>query len=633
MNIINITEITKTYTERKLFDKASFYLQEKEKVGVIGINGTGKSTLLKIVAGIEEPDAGQVIRANHIVVRYLPQNPVFDPELSVIDTVIAQSCQNYVGDGTSAIKYEGNHADSWTLVSDAKSMMTKLGITNFEQKAGELSGGQRKRLALVAALLIPCDVLVLDEPTNHLDAAMAEWLEDYLKRWRGALIMVTHDRYFLDSVCNRIVEVDRGMIYSYDANYSGYLELKAEREEMQQVSERKRQAILRKELEWIRKGAKARTTKQKGRIQRYEKLKDQTAPEADGSVEMSSISSRMGKTTIELDNISKSYDGKVLISDFTYIFLKNDRIGFVGANGSGKTTLMKIIDGRLCPDSGNVTVGQTIKIGYYTQEIENSKDAGIAYMDPDEKVIDYIKNTAEFVRTKDGLVSASNMLERFLFPSSQQYSPIGKLSGGEKRRLNLLRVLMEAPNVLILDEPTNDLDIRTLTILEDYLDTYDGIVITVSHDRYFLDRVVSRIFAFEENGQIRQYEGGYTDYENRLLEEGRTPAGQIMDTQSEVDVADTAKNTAANSKDTWKSERKLKFSYKEQKEYETIEDDIAALEEKITDLENQTLKFSSDFVKLNEITKEKEETERLLEEKMERWEYLEDLAQRIEAEK
>ena len=633
MNIINITEITKTYTERKLFDKASFYLQEKEKVGVIGINGTGKSTLLKIVAGIEEPDAGQVIRANHIVVRYLPQNPVFDPELSVIDTVIAQSCQNYVGDGTSAIKYEGNHADSWTLVSDAKSMMTKLGITNFEQKAGELSGGQRKRLALVAALLIPCDVLVLDEPTNHLDAAMAEWLEDYLKRWRGALIMVTHDRYFLDSVCNRIVEVDRGMIYSYDANYSGYLELKAEREEMQQVSERKRQAILRKELEWIRKGAKARTTKQKGRIQRYEKLKDQTAPEADGSVEMSSISSRMGKTTIELDNISKSYDGKVLISDFTYIFLKNDRIGFVGANGSGKTTLMKIIDGRLCPDSGNVTVGQTIKIGYYTQEIENSKDAGIAYMDPDEKVIDYIKNTAEFVRTKDGLVSASNMLERFLFPSSQQYSPIGKLSGGEKRRLNLLRVLMEAPNVLILDEPTNDLDIRTLTILEDYLDTYDGIVITVSHDRYFLDRVVSRIFAFEENGQIRQYEGGYTDYENRLLEEGRTPAGQIMDTQYEVSGGDTVKNTAVNSKDTWKSERKLKFSYKEQKEYETIEDDIAALEEKITDLENQTLKFSSDFVKLNEITKEKEETERLLEEKMERWEYLEDLAQRIEAEK
>ena len=483
MNIISVTDITKTYTERKLFEKASFYLQEREKVGVIGINGTGKSTLLKIAAGIEEPDEGQVIRANHIVVRYLPQNPVFDPELSVIDTVLAQSSQNFVGGTSEQNQNAGNHAEHvehWNLESDAKAMMTKLGITDFEQKAGELSGGQRKRLALVAALLVPCDVLILDEPTNHLDSAMADWLEDFLKKWRGALIMVTHDRYFLDSVCNRIVEVDKGSIYSYDANYSGYLELKAEREEMQQASERKRQNILRKELEWIRRGAKARTTKQKGRIQRYEKLKDQDAPQTDGSVEISSISSRMGKTTVELSHISKSYDSRVLIRDFTYIFLKNDRIGFVGANGSGKTTLMKIIDQRIQPDEGTVTIGQTIKIGYYTQEIENTKDAGIAYMDPNEKVIDYIKNTAEFVRTKDGLVSASNMLERFLFPSSQQYSPIGKLSGGEKRRLNLLRVLMEAPNVLILDEPTNDLDIRTLTILEDYLDNYDGIAIKLS---------------------------------------------------------------------------------------------------------------------------------------------------------
>jgi ATP-binding cassette subfamily F protein uup len=497
--------------------------------------------------------------------------------------------------------------------------------------------------------LVPCDVLILDEPTNHLDSAMADWLEDYLKKWRGALIMVTHDRYFLDSVCNRIVEVDKGAIYSYDANYSGYLELKAEREEMQQASERKRQNILRKELEWIRRGAKARTTKQKGRIQRYEKLKDQAAPQTDGSVEISSISSRMGKTTVELSHISKSYDTKVLIRDFTYIFLKNDRIGFVGANGSGKTTLMKIIDQRIEPDEGTVTIGQTIKIGYYTQEIENTKDAGIAYMDPDEKVIDYIKNTAEFVRTKDGLVSASNMLERFLFPASQQYSPIGKLSGGEKRRLNLLRVLMEAPNVLILDEPTNDLDIRTLTILEDYLDNYDGIVITVSHDRYFLDRVVNRIFAFEENGKICQYEGGYTDYVNRLAEEGKVPAGHIFDAKNDNPVSsdttvssDTIAsfNTTAfsnagekakqpSSMDTWKKERKLKFSYKEQKEYETIEDDIAALEEKIEELDAQTLKFSSDFVKLNEITKEKEKTEQLLEEKMERWEYLEELAQKI----
>lgn len=631
MNIISVTDITKSYTERKLFDKASFYLQEREKVGIIGINGTGKSTLLKIAAGIEEPDEGEVIRANHVVVRYLPQNPVFDKELSVLETVLAQSRANYVGKMPEGKETDTHfeHADQWNLESDAKSMLTKLGITNFDQKTGELSGGQRKRLALVAALLVPCDVLVLDEPTNHLDSAMADWLEDCLKKWRGALIMVTHDRYFLDSVCNRIVEVDKGAIYSYNANYSGYLELKAEREEMQQASEKKRQNILRKELEWIRKGAKARTTKQKGRIQRYEKLKEEEAPQMDGSVEMSSISTRMGKTTVELLNISKSYESRTLISDFSYIFLKNDRIGFVGANGSGKTTLMKIIDGRIQPDAGTVTIGQTIKIGYYTQEIEDTKEAGIAYMDPKEKVIDYIKNTAEYVRTTDGLVSASNMLERFLFPASQQYNPIEKLSGGEKRRLNLLRVLMEAPNVLILDEPTNDLDIRTLTILEDYLDNYDGIVITVSHDRYFLDRVVKRIFAFEEDGKIRQYEGGYTDYVNRLEEEGRVPAGHILTAKDSSSLKENQAASKPNSMDTWKREKKLKFTYKEQKEYETIEDDIAALEQKLEDLDNEMALNATNAAKLRELVEEKEKTEQLLEEKMERWEYLEDLAQKI----
>lgn len=632
MNIISVAEITKSYTERKLFDKASFYLQEREKVGIIGINGTGKSTLLKIAAGIEEPDEGQVIKANHVVVRYLPQNPHFNPEMSVIDTVLSQCVQNFVGGASSESKNEGNPADNihhWNLESDAKAMMTKLGITDFEQKVGELSGGQKKRLALVAAILIPCDVLVLDEPTNHLDSAMADWLEDYLKKWRGALIMVTHDRYFLDSVCNRIVEVDKGNIYSYETNYSGYLELKAEREEMALASERKRQAILRKEIEWIKRGARARTTKQKGRIQRYEELKNQSGPEFDGSVEMSSISSRMGKTTVELDHISKGYENRKLIEDFSYIFLKNDRIGFIGPNGSGKTTLMKMIDGRIQPDSGTITIGQTIKIGYYTQEIETEKTAGIAYMDPEEKVINYIKNTAEYVRTKDGLVSASNMLEQFLFPASQQYSPIGKLSGGEKRRLNLLRVLMEAPNVLILDEPTNDLDTRTLAILEDYLDAYDGIVITVSHDRYFLDRVVRRMFAFEGEGKIRQYEGGYTDYVNRLAEEGRTPGG-FAETGDGNEVP-VQEKPAVDSTATWKHEKKLKFSYKEQKEYETIEEDIAALETKIEELDAQMLKFTSDFVKLNELTKEKEAAEAALEEKMERWEYLEDLAERIAA--
>lgn len=653
MNIINVENITKSYTERKLFDKASFYLQEGEKVGVIGINGTGKSTLLKMIAGLEEPEEGTVTKANHVVVRYLPQNPVFDPEMSVIDSVLTQCVQNFVGSTAGNIKNDGNHAgipmeEHWGLESDAKSMMTRLGIFDFEQKTGELSGGQRKRLALVAALLIPCDVLILDEPTNHLDSTMADWLEDYLKKWRGALVMITHDRYFLDSVCNRIVEVDKGEIYSYDTNYSGYLERKAEREDSAVASERKRQSILRKELEWVKRGARARTTKQKGRLQRYEELKNQSAPQIDGKVEMSSVYARMGRTTVELEHISKRYEDKVLIDDFSYIFLKGDRVGFVGANGSGKTTLMKMIAGRLEPDSGTVTIGQTIKLGYYTQEIETDKNAGVAYMDPDERVIDYIKNTAEYVRTTDGLVSASNMLERFLFPSSQQYSPIGKLSGGEKRRLNLLRVLMEAPNVLILDEPTNDLDTRTLAILEDYLDNYEGIVIVVSHDRYFLDRVVHRVFAFEGDGSIRQYEGGYTDYVNRLAEEGRTPgdsmtggmaggsnsgkqsaAGSSAGATAGETTADTQEKPDAMS--TWKSEKKLKFSYKEQREYETIEDDIAALETKLEQLDVDMAANATNSVKLGELMQEKEQTEAELEEKMERWEYLEELAARIEA--
>ncbi len=612
MNIINIENITKSYTERKLFQKASFYLQENEKVGIIGINGTGKSTLLKIIAGMEEPEEGSVIKANHVVVHYLPQNPEFDPKMTVMEAVLS------------------SHDNNWNLESDAKSMMTKLGIMDFSQKVGELSGGQRKRLALVAALVIPCDVLLLDEPTNHLDSAMADWLEETLKKWRGTLVMVTHDRYFLDSVCNRIIEVDRGSIYSYDTNYSGYLERKAEREDIALASERKRQSILRKELEWVKRGARARTTKQKARLQRYEDLKNQSVLEADGSVEMHSVSSRMGKTTVELEHISKAYGSNVLISDFNYIFLKNDRIGFVGPNGSGKTTLMKIITGALEPDSGKVVVGQTIKIGYYTQEFVLDDKAGIAYMNPNEKVIDYIKNTAEYVRTEEGLVSASSMLERFLFPASVQYSPIGKLSGGEKRRLNLLRVLMESPNVLVLDEPTNDLDTKTLTILEDYLDNYDGIVITVSHDRYFLDRVVRRIFAFEGNGKLRQYEGGYTEYINRAKEEGiLVTTGTGAGGSKKESNAQKAAAEKPDSRATWKGPKKLKFTYKEEREYETIESDIEDLETKIEELDAKMLTVASDFGKLNALTKEKEELEQQLEEKMERWEYLEDLAQRI----
>lgn len=604
MNILSLENITHSYTERKLFDNTSFYLHEGEKVGVIGINGTGKSTLLKIMAGLEVPDEGEVIKASNMMIHYLPQNPRFNDE----DTVL-ESVQNMIH----------HHANENELVK-AKSMMTRLGITDFEQKTGELSGGQRKRLVLVSVLITPCDILILDEPTNHLDSEMAQWLENQLKAFKGALVMVTHDRYFLDSVTNRIIELDKGKIYSYDEKYSGFLQRKAEREDSVKASERKRQSILRKEIEWMQRGARARSTKQKAHIKRYEDLKNQKGIETEDKIELSSIKSRMGKTTIELENICKAYGENVLIKDFSYNFLKGDRVGFVGKNGCGKTTLMKIIDGRIKPDSGIVNIGQTIKIGYYTQEIENDKDAGIAYMNPDDKVIDYIKNTAEFVRTQEGLVSASVMLERFLFLSSQQYSKIEKLSGGEKRRLNLLRVLMEAPNVLILDEPTNDLDIETMTILEDYLDSFDGIVITVSHDRYFLDRVVRRIFSFEGNGVIRQYEGGYTDYYNKKQEEAEHTKEQ-----------EKPASKGRQEKSAYKSKnQKLKFSYNEQREYDTIEDDIGKLEEKLEKLDIDMNKNATNSVKLKELMDEKEETEALLMGKMNRWEYLEDLAKKIQ---
>lgn len=604
MNILSLENITHSYTERKLFDNTSFYLHEGEKVGVIGINGTGKSTLLKIMAGLEVPDEGEVIKASNMMIHYLPQNPKFNDG----DTVL-ESVQNMIH----------HHANENELVK-AKSMMTRLGITDFEQKTGELSGGQRKRLALVSVLITPCDILILDEPTNHLDSEMAQWLENQLKAFKGALVMVTHDRYFLDSVTNLIIELDKGKIYSYDEKYSGFLQRKAEREDSVKASERKRQSILRKEIEWMQRGARARSTKQKAHIKRYEDLKNQKGIETEDKIELSSIKSRMGKTTIEMENICKAYGENVLIKDFSYNFLKGDRVGFVGKNGCGKTTLMKIVDGRIKPDSGIVNIGQTIKIGYYTQEIENDKDAGIAYMNPDDKVIDYIKNTAEFVRTQEGMVSASVMLERFLFPSSQQYSKIEKLSGGEKRRLNLLRVLMEAPNVLILDEPTNDLDIETMTILEDYLDSFDGIVITVSHDRYFLDRVVRRIFSFEGNGVIKQYEGGYTDYYNKKQEE-------VEHTKEQEKPASKGRQekTAYKSKN-----KKLKFSYNEQREYDTIEDDIGKLEKKLEKLDIDMNKNATNSVKLKELMDEKEETEALLMEKMDRWEYLEDLAKKIQ---
>ena len=637
MNLLTVDHITKVYTQRELFHDASFYLQDGEKVGIIGINGTGKSTLLKIMAGLEEPDAGNVVRANHLVIRYLPQMPEFDPQKGALENVLS-----YAQIGSVHQQEDREEHEKWNLESNAKSMMTRLGIYNFDEPVGHLSGGQRKRLALVAVLLTPCDVLLLDEPTNHLDAEMAEWLENYLKNYRGAMVMVTHDRYFLDSVCNRIVEIDKGKIYSYQTNYSGYLELKTQRQEMEAASERKRQSILRVELEWIRRGARARSTKQKAHIQRYEELRDRQAPVQDSQVELSSISTRMGKTTVELENICKAYGERKLIDDFSYIFLKGDRVGFIGPNGCGKSTLMKIIAGIIPQDSGQVIIGQTVKMGYYAQEIaseknEDENEIDLSYMDPNQRVIDYVKDTAEYIQTVDGVISASVLLERFLFPPEKQYSPIGKLSGGEKKRLNLLRVLATSPNFILLDEPTNNLDIATLTILEDYLDRYDGIVVTVSHDRYFLDRTMKRIFAFEGDGKLKQYEGGYTDYVNRLAAEGRTPGGNIAARSAGADISGNSQNQKSeesvieknDSTATWKQKKKLKFSYKEQKEYETIEDDIAALEQKLEDLDNEMAANATNAAKLRELVEEKENAEKMLEEKMDRWEYLEELAAKI----
>ena len=626
MNILTVENITKAYGERKLFDNAGFFLQEGEKAGIIGINGTGKSTLLKMIAGLEQPDEGKIVMANHVVVAYLPQNPVFDAEKTVISAVVEKALE-------AKLQKEKQLSDEEeaTLAAEAKSMLTKLGVYDFEQKCGELSGGQKKRLALVAVLLSPADLLVLDEPTNHLDNEMSDWLEETLKKHRSAIVMITHDRYFLDSVSNRIVEIDKGHIYSYSTNYSGFLELKAQREEMEEASQRKRDAILRVELEWVKRGARARSTKQKARLERYEELKNTKAPEKNGVVEISSVASRLGRTTVELEHISKAYGEKKLIQDFTYLFLKNDRVGFIGKNGCGKSTLMKIIMGLEAPDSGTVTIGQTVKLGYYAQEI------GEDTMKPTQRVIDYIRDTAEYIETAEGRITATRLLERFLFSGENQYGLIGKLSGGEKRRLYLCKVLMEAPNVLILDEPTNDMDIATLRILESYLDTFPGIVIVVSHDRYFLDRTVRRIFSFEEDGTLQQSEGGYTDYVNHKREReasggydaDMTAGGRNNGTgaceSSSADVKVDRNNWNAGRK------KKLKFTYQEQKDYESIEGEIAALEEKIEKLEAEIPKFARDFVKLNELTKEKEATETALEEKMERWMYLEDLAARIEA--
>ena len=622
MNLVTIEHLTKSYTERLLFDDTAFSINEGEKVGLIGINGTGKSTLLKIVAGLEEPDDGSVVRTRNLYIRYLPQIPEFTQGDTVLESIMRDN------------ENETHYSSREEMSATAKSMLNELGIRDHDARVETLSGGQRKRVALAGVLMSRAELLILDEPTNHLDSAMADWLEDYLKNFRGALLMITHDRYFLDSVVNRIVELDQGKLYGYQGGYEAFLRLKAERLEMAEARSRKRQSILRREIAWIQRGARARSTKQKAHIQRYEELRDQTGPEYDRNVELESIASRLGRTTVEVKDLCKSYGDKVLMKDFTYIFLKSDRVGIIGPNGSGKSTLMKIIVGWVQPDSGTVEIGQTVKMGYFSQENEA--------MDESLKVIDYIKNAAEYVKTKDGSISASQMLERFLFPSHIQYTAISKLSGGEKRRLYLLRILMEAPNVILLDEPTNDLDIQTLTILEDYLDTFPGIVITVSHDRYFLDRVVNRIFAFEGQGRVTQYEGGFTDYQ-RTAKAGESQAGNRADT-GETLTAGGAANTPeaqdgnqAVKRNNWKEgqnvTRKLKLSFKEQRDWETIEEDIAGLEAAVEELEKEIIRSSSNYTRLNELMAEKDAKEKELEEKMERWMYLNELMEQIEAQK
>lgn len=599
MNILVLEHITKRYGDKELFRDISLGVNDDEKIGIIGINGTGKSTLLKLIAGLEEPDDGQIIKGRNIKIGWLPQTPEVDAP-TILDAAAA-------GDPDRE--------------AEARSLLFRLGFTDLSLPTDHLSGGERKRVALARTLLTPADVLILDEPTNHLDSEMVRWLEDYLDAWRGVLIMVTHDRYFLDRVTNRIVEIDHGALYSYDTNYSGYLEKREERIRTSLAADQKRANILRTELAWLRRGARARSTKQKAHIQRIEALQEIRNTELDGTVAIDSLSSRMGKKTIEIRHVSKQYEGRTLFEDFSYIVLKGERIGIIGPNGCGKSTLMKVITGQLAPDTGEVVTGETIRIGYFAQENED--------METDTRVIDYIREVAEIIRTSQGTATASQMLERFLFPPALQYTPVNLLSGGEKRRLYLLRVLMSAPNVLILDEPTNDLDISTLATLEDYLDSFDGIVITVSHDRYFLDRMVRRIFAFEGT-KITQYEGGYTDYylsPNRPDAEN-AEAGAKAAKKSTADKPDGA---AADKNAGRAHKKKLRFSYKEQKEFETIDDDIAALEEQIAAVDAEMDACASQYSRLGELTEEKERLEAALEEKTERWVYLNELAEKIEA--
>ncbi|MCR5772225.1 MAG: ABC-F family ATP-binding cassette domain-containing protein [Butyrivibrio sp.] len=596
MSILNVENVSKSYMSKPVLSGVSVGISDTDKIGVVGTNGTGKSTLLSIVAGVTAPDSGQVISSNGLRISYLPQNPVFDMEKSLLENIAGKI---YAG------------TDHWDKMGEIKANLSKFGIDDPECNPSILSGGQKKRAALVAAIMTPSDLLILDEPTNHLDSDMIEWLEDFLQHFRGALLMITHDRYFLDEVTNQILEVDKGSVYRYESNYSGFLDLKQQRLDYEQAAERKAATLYRKDLAWMLRGARARSTKQKAHIQRFEELRDRQRPEEERQVELSSLPTRMGNKTIILEGISKAYEGKLLFKDFSYIFGKLDRIGIIGPNGCGKSTLLKCIVGTVTPDSGSVEIGQTIKIGYFGQENEA--------LDESKRVIDYIRDTAEFIRTTDGLTSASVMCDRFLFNPEMQYAPISKLSGGEKRRLYLLKVLMEQPNVIILDEPTNDLDIQTLRILEDYLDGFAGIIITVSHDRYFLDRVVTRIFAFEQDGSLYQSEGGYSDF----LVHKKEAAGAA------TDIITDSKDSSVEDKPAKAKYRapreKTKLSFKEQREYDNIESEIEALEAKSSELETQIAESATDYPRLMALSKEKEEVDAEIDRKMDRYIDLQEL--------
>ena len=634
MNLITLENISKSYSEKKLVENISLGINDKEKIGLIGVNGTGKSTLLKIIAGAEIPDNGTITKANKVRIEYLPQNPYYDEDATVLEQVFKGTCEEMkiIGDYQDILDKINKSYDEklnekllnlqekmdalnlWDLESSAKTVLTKLGIKDFNQKVKELSGGQRKRVSLASALITPCELLILDEPTNHLDNNTIDWLESYLNSFKGSILMITHDRYFLDRVTNRILELDKGVLYSYEGNYSVFLEKKMNRLQLAESMEAKRQNLLKKELAWVRRGAKARTTKQKARLQRFDELSNKNDFTPEDKLEISVGSSRLGKKIIEIEHLTKSFDGKTFIDDLDYTLARTDRIGIVGKNGLGKSTLIRLLNGEIKPDSGTISIGETVKIGCFNQDTSR--------MHPEMRAIDYIKEESDYITTADGhKITASQMCEKFLFNGTLQYTHIKNLSGGERRRLQLLRVLMMAPNVLLLDEPTNDLDIDTLSRLEDYLDEFNGVLICVSNDRYFLDRVCNKIFAYEGRGKINIYTGNYSDYLNFREEEN------IEFEEFEEEVKE--EKPKAPKKEKPKAKNKPKFSYNEQREFDTIDADIEKLEEKIASLEEDTSKFATDFTKLQEIMDEKTKLEDELQVKYERWEYLNNLAEEI----